>query len=614
MKIRSVLLILVLSTLLPVLLLAVFLTIFFHREQRSAFELRYLERVRAFGLALDRELDAQIHALQILAKSDALQSGDLKKFYEQAARTKEVQTNWTNIILNDPERGVQLINLRVRFGTALGDTTVDRDTLKRVIKTEQPFIPPLLQGRVSGRYATAVIVPVRSAGRIYTLVAVIEPAAWLHFLSSYPIVADATMTLLDQNGIIIARTLNNDRWVGKRVSPGLYEESRKRPEGAYKNIGLEGQLFYTAHSRLTVSGWTIATGVPSEAVEAVLWKSFLAFAIAIIVVAGAALLLAYKFGRQINDSFVTLARSAGALIRGETPLFGFRLGVREASEVGTAFQEAAVQLKSYAAELRQSEQKLRQRADELEKQLIASGRLVSVGEITASMAHEFNNPLGIVIGFAEDLMNSTKSSDPNYQVFKIIHDESTRCAKLVQDMLEFSRPREADFSPTDIGAVVAKSLSFMSARLYKGKIEEVTHIPENLPRVNADPVQMEQVLVNLYLNAIDAMATGGKLIVEVTADEGASNGGNPGVIISVADTGIGIDKTYLPQIFQPFFTANKKSGLGLGLAVTERIIKNHGGRIDVESQTEKGTKFTIHLPTESSRATQDRSGDLDTAM
>lgn len=201
MKIRSVLLILVLSTLLPVLFLAVFLTIFFHREQRSAFELRYLERVRAFALALDRELDAQIHVLQILAKSDALQSGDLKKFYEQAARTKEVQTNWANIILNDPERGVQLINLRVRFGTALGDTTVDRDTLKRVMKTGQPFIPPLLQGRVSGRYATAVIVPVRSAGRIYTLVAVIEPAAWLHFLSSYPIVADATMTLLDQNGI-----------------------------------------------------------------------------------------------------------------------------------------------------------------------------------------------------------------------------------------------------------------------------------------------------------------------------------------------------------------------------------------------------------------------------
>ena len=127
MKIRSLLMILVLCTLLPVLFLAIFLSIVFHHQQRSAFELRYLERARAFGLAPDGELNAQIHALQILAESDALQGGDLKRFYERTARTRAVQTNWANIILNDPERGVQLINLRVPFGTPLGETTVDRN-------------------------------------------------------------------------------------------------------------------------------------------------------------------------------------------------------------------------------------------------------------------------------------------------------------------------------------------------------------------------------------------------------------------------------------------------------------------------------------------------------
>src|ERR1044071_3590731 len=194
------------------------------------------------------------------------------------------------------------------------------ETLNRGVKTGKPFIPPLLQGRVSSRYATAIVVPVRSAGRTYTLVAIIESAAWLNFLSSYPIASDATMTLLDQNGLVIARTLNNEKWVGHRVSPGLYEQSRKSPEGAYKNIGLEGQMFYSAHSRLKVSDWTIATGVPSETVEAVLWKSDLTIGVALIIVASAAVLLAYKFGRQINDAFVTLARSAGGLIPGETPL------------------------------------------------------------------------------------------------------------------------------------------------------------------------------------------------------------------------------------------------------------------------------------------------------
>jgi len=120
MKIRSLLMIVVLCTLLPVLFLAIFLSIVFHHQQRSAFELRYFERARAFGLAPDRALDAQIHALQILAESDALQGGDLKRFYERTARTRAVQTNWANITLNDLEREVQLINLRVPFGTPPG--------------------------------------------------------------------------------------------------------------------------------------------------------------------------------------------------------------------------------------------------------------------------------------------------------------------------------------------------------------------------------------------------------------------------------------------------------------------------------------------------------------
>ena len=126
------------------------------------------------------------------------------------------------------------------------------ETLNRGVKTGKPFIPPLLQGRVSGRYATAIVVPVRSAGRTYTLVAIIESAAWLNFLSSYPIAPIATMTLLDQNGLVLARTLNNDKWVDHRVSPDLYRESRKPPERAYKNIGLEGQMVYSAHSRLKI--------------------------------------------------------------------------------------------------------------------------------------------------------------------------------------------------------------------------------------------------------------------------------------------------------------------------------------------------------------------------
>ena len=116
----------------------------------------------------------------------------------------------------------------------------------------------------------------------------------------------------------------------------------------------------------------------------------------------------------------------------------------------------------------------------------------------------------------------------------------------------------------------------------------------DLPRVSADPQQLEQVLVNLYLNAMDAMPDGGKLSVEARiskSDDAAST-----VLITVSDTGFGIAEADLPRIFQPFFTAKKKRGLGLGLPLCERIVKNHGGKIEVESQPGEGTTFKIYLP------------------
>jgi PAS domain S-box-containing protein len=245
--------------------------------------------------------------------------------------------------------------------------------------------------------------------------------------------------------------------------------------------------------------------------------------------------------------------------------------------------------------LRESEDKLRQQAQELEQQLIASGRLVSLGEITASMAHEFNNPLGIVMGFAQDLMSETDPSHPHYRSLKIIDEESRRCEKIIRDLLQFARPKSADFCPTDVKQVIEKTLGLVANHLYKQKIEAIRQVDENLPKIHADSQELEQVLVNLYFNAIDAMPDGGRLTVGAKVSQGA-----PGipqeVAITVSDTGFGISPEDLPKIFQPFFTARKKSGLGLGLPICDRIIKNHGGRIAVMSDPGHGTTFEIHLP------------------
>ena len=246
----------------------------------------------------------------------------------------------------------------------------------------------------------------------------------------------------------------------------------------------------------------------------------------------------------------------------------------------------------------------------MEQQLIASGRLVSLGEVTASMAHEFNNPLGIVMGFVQELIGETNGSDPRYQSLKIIDEETKRCQRIIQELLQFSRPGNSEFSLTEIREVVDKTVAMVKNHLFKQQIESIIEMDENLPRIYADYRQLEQVLLNLYLNAIDAMPNGGKLTVKVTRDPQVELAKH--MVITVADSGIGIEKEDLQKIFQPFFTAKKRRGLGLGLSICQRIIKNHGGRIEVQSEMGKGTTFAIYLDLQRAPDSADRAEPMET--
>jgi two-component system NtrC family sensor kinase len=244
-------------------------------------------------------------------------------------------------------------------------------------------------------------------------------------------------------------------------------------------------------------------------------------------------------------------------------------------------------------EVRQSRKRLQQQTTELEEQLIASGRLVSLGEITASMAHEFNNPLGIILGFTQDSLSVVDSNDPNYRALQIIDEEARRCQGIVQSLMDLARPQTAELNPTSIDELITRTVSLVESRLYKEKITLETAVMPDLPRILADHQQLHQVLVNLLLNAIDAMPAGGKLSVTAKTER---KDGKLCMVISISDTGVGIDKELVSKIFLPFYTAGKKRGLGLGLPICERIVKNHGGRIEVESDLGKGTTFKLYLP------------------
>ena len=263
--------------------------------------------------------------------------------------------------------------------------------------------------------------------------------------------------------------------------------------------------------------------------------------------------------------------------------------LKTAQAIGGEVGQFAERLRAEEA-LRQSEEHLRNQAQELEQQLLASGRLVAVGELTASMAHEFNNPLGIILGFAQGLLETLDPADPNYLHVQIIAEETKRCEKLVQELLEFGRPKSFDFVLTNMEEIIQRTMNLVQPQAAKNKVETSTDIEVGLRQVYVDPQQIQQILLNLSLNALDAMPQGGKLTIE------ARNDAAGGLMVNVSDTGIGMDAEVQRKIFQPFFTSKKRRGLGLGLSICDRIASSHGGTIKVESKPGEGTIFRIRLP------------------
>ncbi len=224
-----------------------------------------------------------------------------------------------------------------------------------------------------------------------------------------------------------------------------------------------------------------------------------------------------------------------------------------------------------------------------EERLIQAERLSSLGELTAGVAHELRNPLAGIKINTQVLARKKDLSETERRILDSTQEGIEKIQKIVEDMLHFARPKAAHFEMEDINGVIEKSLSILQAKLKKGNISQVFERGEELPRLRIDVHQIQQVLINLMLNAIQAMEKGGTLTIRTFLEDGG------GVGVAVEDTGAGIPKTHLKKIFDPFFTT-KSEGTGLGLSISLKILDNHGATLDVISEEGKGSFFTIHFP------------------
>ena len=225
----------------------------------------------------------------------------------------------------------------------------------------------------------------------------------------------------------------------------------------------------------------------------------------------------------------------------------------------------------------------------LEKEVQRSERLASLGRMAAGIAHEIRNPLSSIKGFAQYFRNKFPPDSEDRSYATVMTDEVDRLNRVIQDLLNFAGPQEPNLKPIDVLPLIRHALRLIQSDIREKKIQVVEDVPRNTDfTIAGDGDMLTQVFLNLFLNAIEAMPTGGRLKIALRRHQQA-------VEIEISDSGGGIPRENLTRIFDPFFTS-KKGGTGLGLAIVYRIIENHQGEIKVESEPGKGSTFVLRFP------------------
>jgi two-component system NtrC family sensor kinase len=235
-----------------------------------------------------------------------------------------------------------------------------------------------------------------------------------------------------------------------------------------------------------------------------------------------------------------------------------------------------------------------------QQQLVHSTKMAAIGELAANVAHEINNPLTSVLGYASHLLKTLEIPEESRQKLRMMEQETLRVRKIIRNLLDFSRQRAPWMQPGDVVQPLRETVLLLHGAAEGASVSIIEEYPASPVTVNMDHNEIKQVFINIVNNALHAMRNGGELRVRVDA----GRDGETAIVFS--DTGKGIPPENLKKIFDPFFsTKGNGDGTGLGLSISYRIVQNHGGRIEVESEVGRGSRFRVILPSHEHRAVKE---------
>jgi signal transduction histidine kinase/CheY-like chemotaxis protein len=599
---RRILALLVLATMLPLGLFAGLLVTMSWRQQIAVVDRQNVDNARAIAVAVDKEVESTVDSLEVLAAIEELQRADLAAMRALAVRLISRQPGWHAVLLSD-RTGRLLVNAS---NGSHPPPAPGMDWAGEVLRTQRPAVTDLFRDPASGRYYVIVAIPVMGEGALqFVLGAQVRSTIFSEVLSRQKLPPNGVVTLIDRAHHIVARTRNEDQYVGQLPAQSFHEAATRMSEGSWRSVLLEGQPSYSALSRSALTGWTIGVGLPADEIDGPIRRSMWALAAVGIVMLLAGLACALLLGQMIVRALGNAAQSARALASSE-PLPEQRSPIGEIEELSAGLRDAAAILTKRLYERDQAEA-ARMRASAEREQALAAEQAArgeaeaasrSKDEFVATISHELRTPLNAMFGWVRLLRGGSLDENGRARALEVIERNTRAQAQLIEDLLDMSRAIRGnlrlDVQETDLCAVVHAAVDALRPSASEKRLTLNATCPEKAT-VLGDQARLQQIVWNLITNAIKFTPAGGR--VDVGIDVSGAE-----AIVSVTDTGIGIDPEFLPHVFERFSQAgapdkSSRGGLGLGLSLVRHLVELHRGNVAAFSAGRgQGTRFEVHLP------------------
>ncbi len=580
-----------------------------YRAERARAGQRQLEVARSMAATVDRELAGGVASLQALALSPRLQHSDIAGFRALAVRFEATQPAGSALVLLD-RSGQQLLNTRLPPGASLPrrSAAVNVALTRIVFDTGRSMVSNLFPRASDGALIVTADVPVLVDGQVaYDLAQILPATRFSAIIADQHLPPGTVASVFDRNGVNVARLPDPDRIVGRPAAPTLLPALLTRAEDVVPSVSFEGVPLLTAFSHTQPSGWAVAIGVPESMLRAPLNRSLRRVFIAGLLGLVLSLSAAYALAQRVLVPMRALARFAADTAQ-RSGIGPFDL--REVDEVAGALHRSLAGQQAALDALKLLNESLEARVrqeiasrEEAQSQLAQSQRMEALGQLAGGIAHDFNNVLQAVTGGLSLIQRRADDPAAVRRLSGMAADAAGRGAAITGRLLTFARRGELQAIAIEPVALLEGLREILSATLGTGITVQVAP-SSGLPCFRADRAQLETVLVNLAVNARDAMPQGGTLSLSARAERQGDAPDQPAdlqpgqyVRLALADTGSGMDAATLARASEPFFTTKGPGrGTGLGLAMARGFAQQSGGGLCIHSLQGAGTMVTLWFP------------------